>query len=210
MEEDGRMKNKVLAGCGKYLRQEWGDAKAHVVLEFAQEELERLIREHAGASKAVRVHTEKNIFPCVSLYRALQQCGIPKEDALSFLDRTWSQRAMASAKATAGLLHLFGLYRIYPALFSMVAKQQFGEAAGFSAHFYDMGPGRCKFDMTKCLFLDTCTRLGCPELTACFCHVDDVNNGGLHPRLCWNRSKFMGGGGDCCDFDIFVTPKGSR
>ncbi len=58
--------------------------------------------------------------------------------------------------------------------------------------------------MTKCLFLDTCSKYGCPELTQCFCHTDDIKNADLHPNLCWNRTQFMKNGGAFCDFDIYV------
>ncbi len=50
------------------------------------------------------------------------------------------------------------------------------------------------------LFADTCLKYNCPELTVCFCHVDDAD---LHPNLCRNRTQYMGGG-EFCDFDIFV------
>ena len=86
-----------------------------------------------------------------------------------------------------------------------MAKKQYGPAAGFEAKFYSMGKDRCKFDMVKCPFCQVCNRYGCPELTQCFCHVDDVNNENLHPKLKWNRSQFMGDGGEYCDFDIYVV-----
>ena len=58
--------------------------------------------------------------------------------------------------------------------------------------------------MTKCLYCDVCRKNNCKELIVCFCHTDDVTDGNMHPKIKWNRTKIMGDGGDCCDFDIVV------
>ena len=199
------MVNKALKESAVYIEQRWGADKSKQIMALAEARYDALCQENNTAPKAVKTHTEGDIFPCMSLYQALQAVGVDAPTALSFLDEVWSKRAEAGAQSMAKLLKHFGLYKCYPAMFKRVAKKQFGTAAGFAATFYDCGKQHCKFDMTQCLFLDTCTRYGCPELTQCFCHVDDVNNAHLHPRLCWNRSQYMGGGGDHCDFDIFVT-----
>ena len=198
------MKNKALNETKQYLYEKWGEELGEKILKDASNRFEILCKENAGDCKAVKMHTEGDIYPCVCLYEAIQRYGITKQEALKFLDETWSLRAKAGAESMSKILRIAGLYKLYPRMFQMVAKKNFGSAAGFVADFYDEGKKRCKFDMKKCLFLDTCTKLGCPELTQCFCHVDDVNNENLHPRLCWNRTKFMGGGADLCDFDIFV------
>ena len=182
----------------------WGSEIGEKVENDALSRFEELCHENAEDNKEVKNHTEKNIFPCISLYEALQKNGISQEDALTFLDETWSERAKAGASQLRKTLKIAGLYKLYPAMFHFVAKNQFGTKARFSAKFYDCGKHRCKFDMTKCLFLDTCRKYNCPELTQCFCHTDDINNADLHPRLCWNRTQYMGGGGEYCDFDIFV------
>ena len=201
------MKNKAMEEMKPRVLARFGEAAGEKILARAEAELLELCRAHSGDPKPVKAHREGDIFPCISLYRAMQAEGIQKEKALAFLDESWSSRAKAGAEKNRKLLRLFGLYKLYPAMFRSVAKKQFGTAAGFEAKFYDTEKTRCKFDMTKCLFLDTCRDCGCPELTVCFCHTDDINNEGLHPRLRWNRTRYMGGGGDLCDFDIYVTEK---
>ena len=201
------MKNKALKESEPFILECWGEDKGSRIMELSYTRLEQLCRENSKDVKAVKTHTENNIFPCMSLYESMQECGIAADEALDFLDMLWSRRAEPGAASISKILKIAGLYKLYPAIFKFVAKNQFGVAAGFQAKFYDCGKGRCKFDMTKCLFCETCKRYGCPELTKCFCHVDDVNNGNLHPRLCWNRTQYMGGGGDLCDFDIFVIDK---
>lgn len=189
------------------VQEKWGKEAGQRIMEEAERRLAQLCVENSSDSRAVKKHTEENIFPCISIYEALQKNGVTKEQSLEFMDESWSRRAKAGAESMRKILGFAGLYKLYPAMFQWVAKNQFGAAAGFQADFYDLGRKRCKFDMKKCLFCDTCERYGCPELTRCFCHVDDINNKELHPRLCWNRTRYMGGGGEICDFDIFVTEK---
>lgn len=187
----------MIAGYGREMGQR--------IVKTAEKIWADLCAENRNDSRAVKVHTESNMFPCISLYKAMEQNGIPKEDALEYLDKSWSARAKKGADQLAMIFKIPGLYKLYPAIFEKVAKKQYGPAAGFEAVFYDKGKGHCKFDMVKCPFCETCARYGCPELTKCFCHVDDVNNENLHPKLKWNRSQYMGGGGELCDFDIFVV-----
>ena len=198
------MKNKAFKEMEPLFCERWGKEKTEQIMKIASQRFSWLCQQNIADSKAVKQHTEKNLFPCISLYESMQKCGIPKEEALDFLDISWSKRAEKGANSTRKILKFAGLYKLYPAIFKWVAKNQFGTAAGFQADFYDCGKQRCKFDMKKCLFCDTCERYECPELTKCFCHVDDINNKDLHPRLCWNRTQFMGEGKDFCDFDIFV------
>ena len=183
----------------------WGSEKTKIIMKDAYGRLEELCSENAADSKALKVHTEENMFPCMSIYESLQKHGVPKEEALEFMDQSWSKKAEPGAQSMKKMLKPFGLYKLYPRMFQWVAKNQFGEKAGFEAVFYQCGKHRCKFDMKKCVFCDICKKYGCPELIKCFCHVDDVNNDGLHPRLIWNRTQCMGDGGDFCDFDIYVS-----
>lgn len=174
------------------------------ILDAAQAEYDRLCADHADQVKAVKQHTFDQIYPNVALYRALQTCGIPQPEALDFLDMSCCKLAEPKAKSMQMLCKIPGVYKLMPRIFTSVAKGQFGEAAGFRATYYDCGKHRSKFDMTHCLYYDTCTECGCPELTKCFCHTDDVTDGNIHPKLLWNRTQTIGEGADFCDFDLLV------
>ena len=204
------MKSKTLKEIEPLLCERWGKEKSDQIIKFAEKRFTWLCQQNVVDCNAIKKHTETDIYPCISLYESLQKYGIPKEKALEFLDTSWSRRAKKDADRLKKILKIAGLYKLYPAIFQWVAKNQFGTEAGFQADFYKRGKKRCKFDMKQCLFYDTCNRYGYPELTKCFCHVDDVNNKELHPRLCWNRTQFMGDGGEFCDFDIFVIDRKNK
>ena len=192
--------NTVAVMVEKYFEKEFSEQ----IIEDAFVLWKQLCEENKSACKEKKAHYIDNIFPCISYYEALKKNGIKKQDALEFMDESWKSMALKGAKNTKKILSILGLYKLYPAIFQWIAENKFGSKAGFSAKFYSLGRRHCKFDMTKCLFMDTCKKYGCPELTQCFCHTDDINNADLHPNLCWNRTQFMGNGGEFCDFDIYV------
>ena len=183
----------------------FGPDLAEKVLPLAQKLFEQLLAENPDQPKAVVTHTHNKIYPCIALHRALQQCGITKADSAAFIDRSMSILAEPDAASIRMMLKIPGAYKLMPRIFSWVTVHQFGTDAGFAATFYPTGKDRCKFDMTRCLYCDTCRANNCPELIVAFCHTDDVTDGHMHPRLCWNRTKIMGDGGDVCDFDLYIT-----
>ena len=205
-----KKKNKMFSQIAPLLREQYGEAKSQLVLEYAQEKFDALCAETDSDSKAVKAHTHGDIFPCISLYGALQRAGIDRQAAEAFLDRSWSLLAQPKARSMQLMCKIPGVYKLMPRIFWVVTVQQFGEKAGFRATFYPTDSTRVKFDMTRCLYCDVCRRFGVPELIKVFCHTDDVTDGNIHPRLCWNRTKTMGEGGDVCDFDLFVTEKDQK
>lgn len=198
------MKNKTMRDVALSAEERFGKAQAEKIALDAEKRWKQLCKENKKVCKSKKTHLFSDIFPCISYYEALQQNGVSTETALCFLDESWSRRAAKSAAATKKLLRIGRLYQKYPAMFQWVAKHRFGSRAGFAAEFYACGKEHCKFDMTQCLFLDTCTRYGYPRLTACFCHTDDINNTDLHPNIGWERPHFMGKGDTLCDFHVFV------
>ncbi len=163
-----------------------------------------LCRENESDSKSIKEHTEFKIYPLIGIYHAMQKHGIEKDEALQFIDNTYSLMAEQEAESIRKILKIPFVYKLMPKVFKYVTLQQFGEKAGFKAKFYNTAKTQCKFDVEKCLYCDVCRKNNCFELTKCFCHTDDVKDGNMHPHIHWNRTKTMGEGGNICDFDITV------
>ena len=109
---------------------------------------------------------------------------MPKEEALQTIHSYVEQKAWRQKRAFLKLMKIPGLYRIVPAT-----------------------GGVWRIDMTRCPYHDNCVHYGCPELCHCFCDSDDITYDGMHPRLCWHRTKTLGRGGDCCDFCLKLIHK---
>lgn len=196
--------NDVLEAMNNYLKQTYGHVLASKIYTEAKSEWEELCLSNDADSKDVKAHTELKIYPMISLYHAMQNNGINKDEACNFLDKNLSLMAEKDAKSIRTMLTIPFAYRLMPKIFKKVTLSQFGEKAGFKAKFYDTDKTECKFDMQKCLYCEVCNKYNCFELVKCFCHTDDVTDGNMHPRIHWNRTKTMGEGDDVCDFDITI------
>ena len=161
--------------------------------------MQELRRENAGASREKQRHLESQIMPGIAVYETLQTV-MPKDAALETVHGYVEQRACRLRKMILGLLRVPGLYRKVPGIFSSQTPKLFGETAGFAAREIQTTGGVWRIDMTQCPYHDACVRYGCPELCPCFCDSDDITYDGMHPKLCWHRTKTLGRGDNCCDF----------
>lgn len=165
--------------------------------------------ENAGASKEKQRHLENQILPGIAIYETLQTV-MPKDAALQTVHGYVEQHAHTKRKFLLALMHIPGLYRAVPGIFSKQAPKLFGTAAGFAAHEIQTSGGVWRIDMIKCPYHDTCVKYGCPELCRCFCDSDDISYDGLHPKLYWHRTKTIGRGDELCDFCLKIRDKNQQ
>ena len=59
---------------------------------------------------------------------------------------------------------------------------------------------RLAFNIRRCLYVDTLTAYGAPELMSHICAFDDWMFETLPPTIAWERTTTLGRGGDRCDF----------
>ena len=160
-----------------------------------------LFDDNASASKALHTHLEQ-LLPCIAFYEVLQDVTGSKESALDFLDK-WAFVEVEKLMPLARGVMKLGIYRMMPDLCGKMLDSMFGPEAGFESRPV---PGAPKFavDMTRCPYVDTCRKYGCPELTRYACKADDITYGNLHPKLVWARTQTLGTGGECCDFRLHL------
>lgn len=160
-----------------------------------------LFNDHPSASKALYTHLEQ-LLPCIAFYEVLQDITLSKEAALDFVGK-WAFLEVEKLVPLAQKLMRLGLYRKMPNLCERMLHTMFGSDAGFASREV---PGAKKFarDMTRCPYVDTCEKYGCPELTQFACKSDDITYGNLHPKLVWARTQTLGTGGSCCDFRLYL------
>ena len=182
----------------------YGPEKSQRIEAYYERRYQELCRQNADEPKALKPHTTLKIYPAIAFDEALQKEGLSREEAARFIYEACEEDALPGAQSMKNMLKVPGLYRLMPLGWKIVTRTQFGTAAGFEFHFYDVGHKRVKFDMTKCPYFEICKKYGCPEIVPAFCHTDDINSENIHPRLLWNRTKTLGNGGDCCDFDLIV------
>ena len=178
--------------------------KAKILNSAFSERLTKLRAENNDVSKEKRRHLESQILPGIAIYETLQAV-MSKDEALQTVHGYVEQRAYRTKKIFQILMHIPGLYRKVPGIFSVQTRKLFGEAAGFASHDIKTDGGVWRIDMIKCPYHDSCVKYGCPELCRCFCDSDDISYDGLHPKLYWHRTKTLGRGDELCDFCLKIN-----
>jgi hypothetical protein len=54
--------------------------------------------------------------------------------------------------------------------------------------------------MTRCLYVNTLTAYGAPELTPVFCKLDEVWGAALEPKVIFERPRLLSRGDSGCEF----------
>ena len=196
--------SKIITQMDKYISSRFQEEQLTAILDDFHNELHSLIQSHQDHNSKVREHTFLKIYPAVSLYHALQHNGLTQQQAWDIVADYFYGTARDYADSMKKMMKIPGAYKLMPLMWKIVTRFQFGIQAGFRFTFYPVGNRRVKFDMTQCTYCRYFKEEGCPELISIFCHMDDIQNGDLHPKLLWNRKKTMGGGDDLCDFDLIV------
>ena len=111
--------------------------------------LQALRADNAAAGKEKQFHLENQILPGIAAYETLQTV-MPKEEALQTVHGYVEQRAWKLRKLFLALMHVPGLPRKTPGIFTKQTRRMFGEAAGFEAREIETTGGDWRIDMIKC------------------------------------------------------------
>lgn len=153
------------------------------------------------AHPALRWHLTYQILPGLALYQ------IVRENAEK------QQAAPATALKETGVLlermdvlaRWLPLLRYVPFAFPLFRRigglsMMLFPARGWDIKLVEDSSRRVAFDISRCFYLDVLTAYGAPELTAHYCHLDDVAYAALPPSIKWERSTTLARGGPACDF----------
>ncbi len=150
---------------------------------------------------ALQVHLDNYILSGLSLYRALQVSGVGQKQALGLVDRafeTWAVRARNLLRIPGRLPFYFFFMRL---LTRRILSAGFPEE-GWKIEWEEVSKERIAFNMGSCYYLDQLKFHGAPELVPLYCRVDDVVFESFSPFIQWNRTKTLGRGNDCCNFEF--------
>lgn len=185
---------------GRALAERRGEATAARMIALAEARYDELYQERPRpASRVLRFHLERSMLPGLALYRTLLEQGDTQEEALA-------QMEQLMASTVSGLTQLMGLLGHLPRPFALFRLlEPWVVRLGFPAEGWEMEPvensADCvAFNVRRCIYMDTLTSYGAPELTRVFCGGDDVMFPALAPSITWERTMTMGRGGDRCDF----------
>ena len=167
-----------------------------------------LKEENRDLPRALKQHTETNIFPAISVYKTLLRHGMEPAEACGVIRRFFVRLCGVMFKPVSWYLHIGGLYHRYPAGMVRRSLRDFSPEAGFAYRMSEQSdPAVARFDIVSCPYHAMCEKYDCLELNPAFCDSDDAKYGRLHKNLKWARTGTIGNGAACCDFRIIDTAR---
>jgi len=184
----------------RVLADQRGEAEAGRLVARAQARYDELYAERPRpANRALGFHVERSILPGLALYQALLEEGDDRDVALAEVESLM-------APSLAGLRWLMPLLGRLPDPFGAFRRivppvVRFGfPPEGWAIEPVQDSEDCIAFDIRRCIYLDTLTSYGAPELTPVYCAGDDKLFEALPPSITWERTITLGRGDDHCDF----------
>ncbi len=189
----------MASGAGsKFSKKEYRE-----IVQEANTLFKELTDENRDLPKALKKHTETNIFPAIAVYKTLIKHGMRSETATDMIRSFFSKLCGIIFIPVSWYQHIGGNYHRYPAGMVKNSLRDFSPDAGFEYRMPEnIDPAVARFDIVSCPYHAMCEKYDCLELNPAFCDSDDAKYGHLHKNLKWARTGTIGKGSPCCDFRI--------
>ena len=200
--------NLIVSMMAKEAKRDFSNSELRMIKAEANRRFCQLTEENKDVPKALKQHTETNIFPAIAVYKTLLQHGMEPGDACDVIRRFFVKLCGVMFKPVSWYLHIGGLYHRYPAGMVKHSLRDFSPEAGFEYRMPKTeNPAVARFDIVSCPYHAMCEKYDCLELNPDFCDSDDAKYGHLHKNLKWARTGTIGNGVPCCDFRIIDTSR---
>ena len=181
------------------LAERHGPVKGAILAQRVQTRYAQLYAERPHFKEpALRRHLVHYILPGLALYRTLRADCAAAPAVLKETARLLEAGLVAQRDPLDVLKHLPA------ALFLRVAGrltlQRDFPVVGWETERIEDGPDRLAFNVHHCFYQEVLAAYEAPELTALFCHLDNVRFTKLPPGLVWERTQTLGHGDPMCDF----------
>ncbi|HWR60925.1 MAG TPA: L-2-amino-thiazoline-4-carboxylic acid hydrolase, partial [Clostridia bacterium] len=173
--------------------------KGELLYEDACKSLELLKNKTDYKSKNQKKYMEGGIFPVMSVYQALQKSGQSKAKAYEHMKKMIGEN---TRKHTRKMWTRLGKLPFFFSLFRMMFSKGL-EGDSWDVLWVSNDKSKFEYNIQRCLWHDTFSEYGCPELCAIFCHNDEINFTNVSKYLRFNRENALGYGGECCDFHFY-------
>ncbi len=197
-------KNNFLQQIENFVIKKYGKDKAKDIMHKAYYRYTELCIENKEEAKEFHIHTRERIYPSIAMFDALVANNISREDAKGLISLFYSWRSAKVGKALRTFLKFPFLYRFVPSIAYSKTDLMFNEKIGFQKEILVHTKKEYSFNMTSCLYYNTCKKYNCPEIVTIFCDADFICFGSMHKNIVFERSKTLATNDDCCDFQIRI------
>jgi hypothetical protein len=190
-----------LSAWQRVLAQKHGGVKARELAEQVRQRYVSLLAERPLPGHPIlRRLVTGNVLPGLALYQTfLQEYGGERQVALAEVDAIFRETLLAKNRFLMAALRVFpnplGAFKL---VFNAGLMALLAEGWGFD--FLESSADRIAFNATRCIYLDTLTAYGAPELIASFCKTDEVMAELFPPEIRFIRTHTLGRGDELCDF----------
>lgn len=150
-------------------------------------------------NEQIRWHMQMNLLPGIAIYLALLDHIADREKAIDLTDEVFEVARIRNQRKNKLLGALPFGYALFKHFAPAIIARQYPEE-GWRKRWVRKDKGEICFEMKTCIYLETTTAYGCPELCPLFCKNDDVVLAGFGPRIVFKRTGTLAEGSDCCDF----------
>jgi hypothetical protein len=187
----------------KTLNKKKGKACANHLIERAQSRYAALYSSQTKLStRTLQIHHERAILPALAMYQALRDEGENQETALETAENLFS----IEIKSIKRFIELVGrmpfFFKLVRALIQPVMKVVFPQE-GWKAEWIDEIPQIIAFNIRGCVYFETLSVYGAPELGTIFCALDNFVFDEVSPYIRWERTQTIARGGEFCDFRFY-------
>ncbi len=173
---------------GKYMAVDV-DARLQALLAYAPPQ----------PNAALRMHMNKKILPGVALYRCLLAQGYPADKAVDAAEKLLAVKVSGDVRLASLAGWLPGSFAILRFVLRQQLPQQY-PPEGWRIEMRSDTPDLIDFDITRCIYLETITALGHPELVPAFCRLDNLLGEAMASYARFERKSTLAMGAACCDF----------
>lgn len=187
--------------------QKYGNEKGIHIYNKA-EELFQKMKDEADYrdSEVIKEHMTGNIFPVLAYYMSLLENAYSTDDAYTNTLEETQKHAFAAKTKNQKLMNIpFGYY-IFK-LFSKRVMRKGYPIEGWETQWVRHDNKEIHFNLKSCVYFETTSKYGHPELCTVFCANDTTSFSGYLPKIKFERSGTIAEGKEMCDFHFINTKK---
>lgn len=178
-----------------------GESKAEEILLQADKQYKKLCYENSSDSEALKIHTEKSIYPVVALYQVLLQ-HFDKAESIRLTEILFRESVFMQAKTLQNFVRTMGIESSFPQIFAEEMQKNYSVESGFIIDWITVSPEKARFNVRSCPYVMVLTRFNCPEICYLFCMADELCYNNISESLHWNRTNTLANQNKCCDFSL--------
>lgn len=188
---------------------EFGESRGSFLLYKAERSLiEYLKSDNVPQNTSVRRLMARHIYPCIALYHTLIEDGFPAGEAFDFLEGEIRKAIRPHVRIYRCLVYFPGIYG-FIRFYSRHSMKKKYPSEGWKTTWKRYDSEETSFDVSRCIFWETATRCGCPEICTLFCRTDELRYSPLSSKVAFRRTKTIARGDSLCNFR-FVNRRKSR